>query len=214
MSIHCLHLYRVEAFLFSALKVVLSTIRAVQWPMLSFLNGHLHVEYVRLSGWLGFPPCSSTQWHWILQKLEIHVTKQNGPKNGYIITHHTCTCIVQIKKNGDSHLAGKKLGMEDLYLHMLGTRQEGWKNLFIILCITLIGGAHTAFPDATNQFTNGSSKSHNNNSFVKLVCEFNFGAWPYALIYIAYGWSIYGLDFWLRQVWHNYHNIGKVINAV
>ena len=46
------------------------------YPVLSFLlNGHLHVDYVRLSGWLGLPSCSSTQWHRIIQKLEIHVTK-------------------------------------------------------------------------------------------------------------------------------------------
>ncbi len=53
-----------------------------------------------------------------------------------------------MKKNGDSHLAGKKLGMGDLYLHTLGTRLEGWQNCVIlfILCITLTG-AHRAFPD-------------------------------------------------------------------
>ncbi len=46
------------------------------YPVLSFLlNGHLHVDYVRLSGWLGLPPCSSTHWHRIVQKQEIHVTK-------------------------------------------------------------------------------------------------------------------------------------------
>ncbi len=137
------------------------------YPVLSFLlNGHLHVDYVRLSGWLGIPPCSSTQWHRILQKLEIHITKlaewscgqaclwsyrlhnyspymhmycpdeekwgqspcwQKTWDGGvyYIIIHRTCTCIVHMKKNGDSHLAGKKLGMEDLYLHTLGIRLEG-----------------------------------------------------------------------------------------
>ncbi|XP_064397556.1 uncharacterized protein LOC135344319 [Halichondria panicea] len=44
----------------------------------------------------------------------------------------TLPLLRQMKKNGDSHLAGKKLGMGDLYLHTLGTCLEG---------------AHRAFPD-------------------------------------------------------------------
>ena len=54
-----------------------------------------------------------------------------------------------MKKNGDSHLAGKKLRMVDLYLHTLGTPLEGWQLVFyylFYLCITLTG-AHRAFPD-------------------------------------------------------------------
>ena len=46
------------------------------YPVLSFLiNGHLHAEYSRLSGWLGLPSCSGTQWHRIIERLEVHVTK-------------------------------------------------------------------------------------------------------------------------------------------
>ena len=46
------------------------------YSVLSFLvNGHLRSEYERLSGWLGFPPCSSSQWQRILGRLEPHVTK-------------------------------------------------------------------------------------------------------------------------------------------
>lgn len=46
------------------------------YPVLSFLvNGHLHAQYVGLSAWLGLPPCSSTQWHGIVERLEVHVTK-------------------------------------------------------------------------------------------------------------------------------------------
>ena len=46
------------------------------YPVLSFLiNGHLHAEYARLSGWLGLPSCSSKQWHRIVERLEVHVTK-------------------------------------------------------------------------------------------------------------------------------------------
>ena len=46
------------------------------YPVLSFLvNGHLYAEYARLSGWLGLPSCSSKQWHRIVERLEVHVTK-------------------------------------------------------------------------------------------------------------------------------------------
>jgi len=39
------------------------------YPVLSFMiNGHLSVEYDRLSGWLGLPPCSDTQWHRIIER--------------------------------------------------------------------------------------------------------------------------------------------------
>ncbi len=45
------------------------------YPVLSFLiSGHLHVEYQRLAGLLGRPPCSNTQWSRILSKLEECVT--------------------------------------------------------------------------------------------------------------------------------------------
>ena len=44
------------------------------YAVLSFLlNGHLHSEYARLSGMLGLPPCSHTQWQNILKRLEPHV---------------------------------------------------------------------------------------------------------------------------------------------
>lgn len=46
------------------------------YAVLSFLmNGHLYSEYERLSGWLGLPPTSNTQWHRIVQKLEPAVTE-------------------------------------------------------------------------------------------------------------------------------------------
>jgi hypothetical protein len=42
------------------------------YSVLSFLlNGQLHAVYKRLSTMLGFPPCSSTQWH----RIEPHVTE-------------------------------------------------------------------------------------------------------------------------------------------
>ena len=45
------------------------------YTALSFLiNGHLHANYDRLSGCLGLPPCSTTQWHRIVVKLEPFVT--------------------------------------------------------------------------------------------------------------------------------------------
>ena len=46
------------------------------YPVLTFLiNGYLHADYLRLCGSLGLPSCYSTQWHRIVTKLEIHVTK-------------------------------------------------------------------------------------------------------------------------------------------
>ena len=46
------------------------------YAVLSFLlSGHLYTEYARLSGWLGLPPCSNTQWHRIVEKLEPCVTQ-------------------------------------------------------------------------------------------------------------------------------------------
>ena len=48
------------------------------YAALSFLvNGNLHADYERLSGFLGFPQCSSTQWHRIVEWLEPVVT-ENG----------------------------------------------------------------------------------------------------------------------------------------
>ena len=45
------------------------------YPVLSFLiSGHLHAEYKRLSGLLGLPSCSSTQWGRIVERLEEYVT--------------------------------------------------------------------------------------------------------------------------------------------
>ena len=45
------------------------------YSVLSFLlNGKLHAEYVRMSGMLGLPKCSSTQWGRIVKWLEPHVT--------------------------------------------------------------------------------------------------------------------------------------------
>ena len=44
------------------------------YPVLSFLlSGQLHADYVRLSGWLGLPPCSQTQWQRIVKKMEQQV---------------------------------------------------------------------------------------------------------------------------------------------
>jgi hypothetical protein len=46
------------------------------YSVLSFLmNGHLRADYERLSGWLGLPPCSRSQWQRVLARLEPHVTK-------------------------------------------------------------------------------------------------------------------------------------------
>ena len=45
------------------------------YPVLSFLiSGHLYADYNRLSGLLGFPTCSNTQWSRIVHRLEEHVT--------------------------------------------------------------------------------------------------------------------------------------------
>ncbi len=47
-----------------------------QWyPVVSFLIcGHLHADYNRLSGLLGLPSCSRTQWGRIVRRLEEYVT--------------------------------------------------------------------------------------------------------------------------------------------
>ncbi len=46
------------------------------YPVLSFMmNGQLHAEYCKLSGMLGLPACSHTQWQRILENLEKHVTE-------------------------------------------------------------------------------------------------------------------------------------------
>ena len=39
------------------------------------LNGHLHAEYSKFSGWLGLPPCGKSQWQRIIERLELHVTE-------------------------------------------------------------------------------------------------------------------------------------------
>ncbi len=44
------------------------------YPVLSFLmSSHLYADYAHLSGLLGLPDCSNTQWHRIVEKLEDHV---------------------------------------------------------------------------------------------------------------------------------------------
>ena len=46
------------------------------YPVLSFLmNGHLHADYCKLSGMLGLPACSHSQWQRILERLEKYVTE-------------------------------------------------------------------------------------------------------------------------------------------
>ena len=46
------------------------------YAVLSFLlNGHLFARYDALSMWLGLPSCSNRQWHRIVEKLEVHVSK-------------------------------------------------------------------------------------------------------------------------------------------
>ena len=46
------------------------------YSVLSFLlNGHLHAEYTKLSGWLGLPPCGKSQWQRTIEHLEPHVTE-------------------------------------------------------------------------------------------------------------------------------------------
>ena len=47
----------------------------------------------------------------------------------YIIIHCTCTCIVQMKKNGDSHLAGKKTWDVGPILTHDRTCLEGWQTV-------------------------------------------------------------------------------------
>ena len=45
------------------------------YPVPSYLmTGHLHADYERLSGLLGLPACSSTQWSRIVKRLESYVT--------------------------------------------------------------------------------------------------------------------------------------------
>ncbi len=39
------------------------------------MNGHLHAEYCKLSGMLGLPACSHSQWQRILERLEKYVTE-------------------------------------------------------------------------------------------------------------------------------------------
>ncbi len=46
------------------------------YTVLSFLlNGQLHADYVKLSGWLGLPPCGKSQWQRVIERLEPHVTQ-------------------------------------------------------------------------------------------------------------------------------------------
>ncbi len=46
------------------------------YSVLSFLlNGQLHADYVKLSGWLGLLPCGKSQWQTIIDRLESHVTQ-------------------------------------------------------------------------------------------------------------------------------------------
>ena len=46
------------------------------YPVLSFLmSGHLYADYDRLSGLLGLPACSNTQWSRIVKRLEEQVTE-------------------------------------------------------------------------------------------------------------------------------------------
>ncbi len=50
--------------------------RKQYYTVFSFLmNGHFYAYYTKLSGWLGLPPCSGTQWRRIIEKLEVHVTR-------------------------------------------------------------------------------------------------------------------------------------------
>ena len=41
---------------------------------ISIIPSYLYADYIRLSEWLGLPPCSDHQWRRIVQKLEEHVT--------------------------------------------------------------------------------------------------------------------------------------------
>ncbi len=46
------------------------------YTALSFLlNGQLHADYTKLSGWLGLPSCGKSQWQRIIERLEPHVTQ-------------------------------------------------------------------------------------------------------------------------------------------
>jgi len=46
------------------------------YPVMSFLvSGQLHADYQRVSGLLGLPACSNTQWSRIVKKLETCVTE-------------------------------------------------------------------------------------------------------------------------------------------
>ncbi len=65
------------------------------WKQHYPVNGHLHIEYVRLSGALGLPVCSFTQWHRILQKLEVHVTD---------LAKWSCKQVCgEVRSRGDAH---------------------------------------------------------------------------------------------------------------
>ena len=46
------------------------------YSVLSFLlNGHLHAEYTKLSGWLGLPSCGKSQWQRIIESQEPRMTE-------------------------------------------------------------------------------------------------------------------------------------------
>ena len=64
------------------------------YPVVSFLiSGHLHADYERLSGLLGLPACSNSQWNRIVKKLEVYVTE---------LAEWSCGQVRQeIKKRGD-----------------------------------------------------------------------------------------------------------------
>ena len=64
------------------------------YSVLSFLlNGHLHAEYTKLSGWLGLPPCGKSQWQRIIERLEPHVTE---------LAEWSCKTVRErIEKRGD-----------------------------------------------------------------------------------------------------------------
>ncbi len=66
------------------------------YPVISFmLNGHLHIEYVRLSGALGLLVCSATQWHRILHKYEVHVSD---------LAKWSCKQVCEdVRSRGDAH---------------------------------------------------------------------------------------------------------------
>ena len=64
------------------------------YPVISFLiSGQLYAEYDRLSGLLGLPACSNSQWNRIVKKLEVHVTE---------LAEWTCGQVqLDVKKRGD-----------------------------------------------------------------------------------------------------------------